>query len=317
MMRQRRSSPMIILLLMNLFSQFGGSNYPPVTIALLVCNIAIHVLIGSGDFLILGYDLASAKQNCLNPSTIVKALFSGNLLLNRIILSAFIHADDIHLYYNMMSLGWKGANLETMMGSSAFLQFSAFSLIVSHSLLIIIATLLNYAEFDNNYTGYESCAIGFSAVLFSIKLVWNHYSPSSQSVLGLTIPSKYVAWFELVLISIINPNSSFIGHLSGILSGMIYIWFIRHMDVFMAGGRNGNPRYTYSHGTTESTGTRHQSRGVQVVEAMNDDDELLIELENDEVLNSHVAATSFPSVEELRENRLRRLDRHNHKASRK
>lgn len=38
--------------------------------------------------------------------------------------------------------------------------------------------------------------------------------------MGLGIPTKYVYWFELFLISILVPNSSILGHLAGILVGL-------------------------------------------------------------------------------------------------
>lgn len=36
------------------------------------------------------------------------------------------------------------------------------------------------------------------------------------------MPGKYAAWAELLLIHLLVPNASFIGHLAGILSGLIY-----------------------------------------------------------------------------------------------
>jgi rhomboid domain-containing protein 1 len=37
--------------------------------------------------------------------------------LQRLLLSALVHGDDRHLYYNMTSLLWKGINLEGSMGT--------------------------------------------------------------------------------------------------------------------------------------------------------------------------------------------------------
>lgn len=37
--------------------------------------------------------------------------------LQRLLLSALVHGDDRHLYYNMTSLLWKGINLEASMGT--------------------------------------------------------------------------------------------------------------------------------------------------------------------------------------------------------
>ena len=37
----------------------------------------------------------------------------------------------------------------------------------------------------------------------------------------IPVPSKHVYWAELLLISIISPNASFMGHLSGIIAGLL------------------------------------------------------------------------------------------------
>lgn len=35
--------------------------------------------------------------------------------------------------------------------------------------------------------------------------------------------AQYVAWVELVVISLITPNASFLGHLVGILAGLLHL----------------------------------------------------------------------------------------------
>ena len=42
--------------------------------------------------------------------------------------------------------------------------------------------------------------------------------------MGIPIGSKYAVWAELVLIQIISPNASFVGHLAGILVGLAHIY---------------------------------------------------------------------------------------------
>ncbi|GAB0193518.1 rhomboid-related protein 4 [Grus japonensis] len=71
---------------------------------------------------------------------------------------------------------------------------------------------------------YErNCAVGFSGVLFALKVLNNHYNPGRVSnILGFQIPSKYACWVELVAIHLISPGTSFAGHLAGILVGLMY-----------------------------------------------------------------------------------------------
>jgi rhomboid domain-containing protein 1 len=210
---------MTAFMLMQIYNQLERLPVkPPVTIALLCANILPFFM----DIDLLGYNLSSINQNCLNPARVVTAFVDGDgLLLNRLFLSALIHADESHLYYNMMSLTWKGINLEIEMGSAAFLQLVVFSLVVSHCLVVVIAYLLYmYTDFTGTY---HTCMVGFSAVLFSLKYVWNQKGSGDSNIMGINFPSKYAAWLELVLISMIHPNVSFVGHLAGIFAGIIYV----------------------------------------------------------------------------------------------
>lgn len=62
---------------------------------------------------------------------------------------------------------------------------------------------------------FHSCAVGFSAVLFSLKYVLNSSAPGSTPVFGFEVPTRLACWAELVLISFVTPNASFLGHLCG------------------------------------------------------------------------------------------------------
>ena len=76
-------------------------------------------------------------------------------------------------------------------------------------------------------THMQSCAVGFSGVIFALKVVTTHLQPPGRSyVMGIPIPipSRLACWAELVLISVLVPNASFIGHLAGILVGLAFVW---------------------------------------------------------------------------------------------
>lgn len=215
-------SPILLSLFYQLYIELEKQQFKPiVTIILLGINIFVHIHPYPHVF---GYNLDDINSQCIHPRKIFRALALGSIPWNRIIFSSIIHVDDMHLYYNMLSLCWKGINLESFLGSQEFFTLVVFSLIVSHIGVVLISFLL-YEIFNfNEYTsGMNSCAVGFSAVLFSLKYVWNSYSSDRTSVMGIMIPTKHAAWLELILISIITPNASFIGHLSGILAGVLYV----------------------------------------------------------------------------------------------
>lgn len=154
-------------------------------------------------------------------------------------------------------------------GSSAFLKLVIFSLLVSHSLLVIMSYLLYmYTDYTSSY---HTCCVGFSAILFALKYVWNKKANSNTNIIGISVPSKYAAWVELVVISFISPNSSFLGHLSGILAGILYIdgssFIQRIISQFSSPDGNGhrneydsaNNRYTYAAGTASSPSSSSSS----------------------------------------------------------
>lgn len=269
---------MLLMLLIQLFDRFKGLDYyPPLTVVCLVINIYAHLAPNAN---ILGYYLDDIAGNCIQPSHIVHSLiYDHKLLLNRIFLSSIIHADDMHLYYNMLSLSWKGIKLETSMGSEAFFVLLLFSLTVSHTVMVIMSTFLHFAAFNNSVSSFNSCAVGFSAVLFALKYVLNSQEEGSTNVFGIAVLTKYACWIELVMISVLTPNASFLGHLAGIFSGVLYRILERRgafvrtvgalrrivtnlLGISAARARNNNSssnnvprtRYTYAHGTASSSG---------------------------------------------------------------
>ncbi|XP_010116818.1 PREDICTED: LOW QUALITY PROTEIN: rhomboid-related protein 4 [Chlamydotis macqueenii] len=139
----------------------------------------------------------------------------------RLLFSPVHHADDWHLYYNMVSMLWKGMMLEKKLKSVWFAYVIAvFSVLIGVVYMVLEFTLATILD-DPSYE--MSCAVGFSGVLFALKVLNNHYNPGRVSnVLGLQISSKYACWVELVAIHLISPGTSFAGHLAGILVGLMY-----------------------------------------------------------------------------------------------
>lgn len=142
--------------------------------------------------------------------------------LKRFFLSAFYHMGEPHLVYNMMSLLWKGIQLESSMGSIEFAAMIAELLVMSQGITLLLAkTLLVFFDYERAY--YYEHAVGFSGVLFAMKVVLNSQSNDYTYVHGLLVPARHAAWAELVLIQLFVPGVSFLGHLGGILAGILYL----------------------------------------------------------------------------------------------
>ncbi|KAL5065664.1 hypothetical protein RYX36_027401 [Vicia faba] len=207
------SRGMLPLLALHTFTEYYRSDSkPPVTAALIAANTLIYL---RPNF--LRPLIPSIDQIWFNPHLILK-----NKDLQRFFLSPFYHITDSHLVYNMVSLLWKGIQLENSMGSLEFASTVASLLALSQSITLILSkSLLVFFDYERSY--YNEYSVGFSGVLFAMKVVLNSQSDNYTSVYGVLVPSRYAAWAELFLIQMFVPGVSFLGHLSGILAGLVYL----------------------------------------------------------------------------------------------
>lgn len=124
--------------------------------------------------------------------------------------------------YNMLSLLWKGIQLESQMGSAEFASMVAALLAMSQGITILLARSL-YVFVDYGKAYFAQYSVGFSGVLFAMKVVLDAYSEDLTYVHGILVPARYAVWAELILIQMFVPGVSFVGHLGGILAGILYL----------------------------------------------------------------------------------------------
>lgn len=86
----------------------------------------------------------------------------------RLLLAQVEHADDWHLYNNMVSFLWKAIQLENEMGGARFAYVLVLLLLLTGVIEVALASLLSWASEKPRYT-YE-CGIGFSGVIFALKV---------------------------------------------------------------------------------------------------------------------------------------------------
>ncbi|KAM6931823.1 rhomboid-related protein 4 isoform 1-T2 [Lycodopsis pacificus] len=205
MRNRHRGSHLGLMLLASQVFQMGLDHIPPVTLAVLGLNVYLYL-----------FPAAPLMQACVS---VQQAYWFKDW--RRLLLSPLHHADDWHLYFNMASFLWKGTKLERRLGGPWFLYLlSVFSLLTGLVYLVLEALLTELTQ-DQSYS--MACAVGFSGVLFALKVLGNHYHPGGvSSVMGFPVSNRYVSWVELVLIHITSPGTSFVGHLAGILVGLLY-----------------------------------------------------------------------------------------------
>lgn len=206
----------MFLLGFQLLQAFTNSNqFLPVTFGAVAINILAFVQPHIGRF---HFHWPLVREVCVSTDA---ALFDGEW--KRLVLASFFHLDEWHIYYNMASFVWKGLSLEKDMGSGYFCSLLAVFVLLTN----LVYCGLQYAAtlVFHDYSHLYQCAAGFSGVIFAVKVVTTYRLPPGMSlIMGiLPVPSRLAVWAELIVISILVPNASFVGHLAGILVGMAYV----------------------------------------------------------------------------------------------
>lgn len=197
----------VLMLVSELFS-IGSDAIPPVTLLSIIGQILLYVGIidvpwNKWDICISGHKIWNKKD------------------FRPLIFSTFEHADDMHLYYNMISYLVKGRCLEYQYGSLNFALLLAVISLMTSGLYVALA-VVGSTVLDNKAI-MSSCAIGFSGVIFALKFITTHEdSEGYRYIQGFRVPTKYATWVELVAIHVLVPNASFMGHFAGVLAGILY-----------------------------------------------------------------------------------------------
>ncbi|XP_078062285.1 rhomboid-related protein 4 isoform X2 [Mustelus asterias] len=205
MQSRRRDINLGLVLLLSQLVQVGFDNIPPATLITMGLNI---------------YLFLSPIKPLMDVCTSVDKTWNGRDW-SRLFYSTFHHADDRHLYFNMVSMLYKGITLEQRLGTKWFAYIlTVFSALIG---VVYLAVEILLAELMKDHSYKYQCAVGFSGVLFALKVVNNYDNPGGLSyVFGFPVRKQYACWAELVAIHLIAPGSSFVGHLSGILVGLLY-----------------------------------------------------------------------------------------------
>lgn len=200
-----------LFLMASQIMQIGVDRIPPVTLLTVAINAAIYMKLLPG--------LPGVYSACTSNNNVIY-----RKEWKRIFLSSFYHLDDMHLYYNMISFIWKGITLERDIGRRKYVFLLAVFSVATQCVMLALNHCL-FVAFHNQQYLY-TCAAGFSAVIFALKVVTTALSTVGENVMGLpiSVPARYTCWIELVVIQMLVPNVSFTGHLAGILVGLLYVY---------------------------------------------------------------------------------------------
>ena len=163
----------------------------------------------------------SAPGNfCMYP----KAIWFEPQQIYRVFTSAFLHANLMHIGFNMFTFIQTGPSLERMLGSSRFVcLIFCFVTILGALYDGISLVCLFFFGFDRFF---NECAIGFSGVLFALMTIESLLAPADRLLslpFGIQVPSRWYPWALLIFCQFIMPGVSLIGHMVGILGAYLYM----------------------------------------------------------------------------------------------
>ena len=196
-------------------SSGGMSSYyesvPVVTRAIIIINVAIHALI-----FVSSYGL---QNFAINADWVME---KGEYY--RIVTAAFTHVSIMHIGMNMMSMYSLGTSLEMQFGSLQFLFMSVWSVLAIGALYVILSWLGAVATGDQSWM-YMS-AVGYSGVLFNYAILEAYHTTAvTRSLCGFCdVPAKMYPFVLLVAIQLLMPGISFLGHVSGVLFGLLLVY---------------------------------------------------------------------------------------------
>mmetsp|Transcript_25522 Transcript_25522/g.33844 ORF Transcript_25522/g.33844 Transcript_25522/m.33844 type:complete len:342 (+) Transcript_25522:213-1238(+) len=142
----------------------------------------------------------------------------------RIITSTLFHGGFLHFFMNMSSTAAISSSLEHRYGTLRLIFTILWGMILT-SFIDIAAPWLMYMIFNNEEMMYQH-AVGFSGVIFQLSTIEANINPdATRSVFGFVrVPSYLYPWALLIVLQVLIPNISFMGHLSGILVGTMQLY---------------------------------------------------------------------------------------------
>lgn len=141
----------------------------------------------------------------------------------RVITASFSHLDFIHLAFNMGSL-YNCGIIEVAQGSLLYFQNTVLLIFVSMFIAMGIYHVLIHRFGQRRHE--NTTAVGYSCVVFGWMTILSLYQPSySISLPGnISLPISVMPFVSLLVTQLIVRRASFVGHLAGIMAGLLIGW---------------------------------------------------------------------------------------------
>ena len=192
--------------------QFGPGPVTPAVKALLIANIGMFVvtMVMPSLRFVLG----------LQPASVI-----GSFAVWQVVTYMFVHADVMHILFNMLTLWMFGVELERVWGTPFFSRYYAITG-VGAGLCTVLVSLLPFGFAQQMYL---AVTIGASGAIYALLLAYALYFPHRQIIFIIfPLPARV---FVMILggiallfsISSQQGGVAHIAHLSGLVIGYLYL----------------------------------------------------------------------------------------------
>ena len=149
----------------------------------------------------------------------------------RLLTSNFAHSGFLHLAMNMLTLLSLGHTVERIVGTWCFVGLVVHFSLAIGVLYVALAQLFFIMERNAAWLTY--CSVGFSGVDFALLVLAIEMRQSdTESLFGMVwVPARLYPFAVALLVQLLLPHISALGHGCGIAVGYLYCW--GYLDVVM------------------------------------------------------------------------------------
>ena len=143
----------------------------------------------------------------------------------RIVTSEFTHGNLSHIIFNASTLIIFGVEVEKVYGTFFYATLHFWLMVLSQFFDIWFQFAMVYWVPDfaggRNLAYLSTCGVGYSNILFGVLMLFAFTGDTYTSYFGFRFRKICVPVLLLVLTSVAVPDSSFTGHLFGIIAALV------------------------------------------------------------------------------------------------
>jgi len=201
---------------------------PPVTLILLIANIAVFLLMqaGFGDWLILHCALWPLGPDRLAGYTAMGVPVTVGFRWWQLLSYAFLHGGWAHIGFNMLALYMFGGPIEHLFGARHYIFYYLFCAVIAAVAHLCVVHF---------FTGGFYPTLGASGAIFGLLLAFGMMYPQAK-IIALILPIPLPAWIAVIGYMLLELFLGITGtqagvahfaHLGGAVGGFFLIQYWR------------------------------------------------------------------------------------------